>query len=110
MISLFTSLKLVCILKLVCMQNMRNSSRQGLSALPSRSLLIFYQLYTYPFLIQMKEVITDKMQLSDSSLRLLLATQAYSMGTDCPNVRRVVNVGPPNNMESKFTELDTIRL
>jgi superfamily II DNA/RNA helicase len=34
------------------------------------------------------------------SLKLLFATEAYSMGTDAPDVRRVVHAGVPATLES----------
>ena len=41
------------------------------------------------------------MQRTDSKLRLLFATEAYGIGADSPDIRRVVHVGPPNTIESK---------
>lgn len=37
----------------------------------------------------------------DSDLRLLFATEAYSMGTDAPDIRRIVHAGPPHSLESE---------
>ena len=39
------------------------------------------------------------------SIRILLATQAYGMGTDSPNVRNVIHIGPPNTVEGDDLEM-----
>ena len=45
------------------------------------------------------------MQDLDSDIRLLFATDVYGMGTDGPDVRHIVHVGPPTSLEGKTTEL-----
>jgi superfamily II DNA helicase RecQ len=35
-------------------------------------------------------------------IRILFATEAYSMGTDVRDIRRVVHVGAPTSLESKL--------
>ena len=49
----------------------------------------------------MKVCITHAMKKEQSNLRILLATDAYGMGTDAPDVRRVVHLGPPSSLECK---------
>ena len=39
-----------------------------------------------------------------SSLRLVLATIAFGMGIDCPDVRQIVHYGPPGDIESYVQE------
>ena len=51
---------------------------------------------------QLKYIITSAMKDSNNSLRLLLATEAYGMGTDAPDVRRIVHITPPATIESKL--------
>ena len=53
------------------------------------------------FMFQMKTKITHSMQDPNGSVRLLFATEAYGMGADSPNVRRILHVGPPSTLESK---------
>jgi ATP-dependent helicase YprA (DUF1998 family) len=36
------------------------------------------------------------------SVRLLLATEAFGMGTDVRDIRRVVHIGPPKCREGKI--------
>lgn len=52
---------------------------------------------THNFYLKMK-----KKQFTSSHLKLLFATEAYSMGTDAPNIRRIIHFGPPSSLESKF--------
>ena len=37
----------------------------------------------------------------DGHIRLLFATEAYGMGADAPDVRRIIHIGPPASLESK---------
>ena len=46
-----------------------------------------------------KEAISD-LFTKKSQLRVFVATVAFGMGTDCPNVRQVIHVGPADDMES----------
>lgn len=39
-----------------------------------------------------------------SALRIICATVAFGMGIDCPDVRRIVHLGPPNDIESYIQE------
>ena len=50
----------------------------------------------------MKENITKVMKIPDGHIRILLATEAYGMGADAPNIRRIVHIGPANSVESKI--------
>ena len=51
----------------------------------------------------MKEQTGAAMASPDGPIKLLFATEAYSLGADAPNVRRIVHVGPPGSLESKFS-------
>ena len=42
------------------------------------------------------------MQQDSGTIRLLFATEAYGMGIDVSDIRHIVHVGPPNNIESMF--------
>lgn len=50
----------------------------------------------------MKSKITEAMQDSESQLRLLFCTEAYSMGADPSKVKNVIHIGPPKHIESRF--------
>ena len=51
----------------------------------------------------MKSAISESMKEPNGCVRLLLATEAYGMGADAPNVRHVIHIGPPSSIESKYT-------
>ena len=54
------------------------------------------------FSFQMKKDITNRMQECGGDLRVPLATEAFGMGTDAPDVRHIIHVGPPMTTESKY--------
>jgi len=51
----------------------------------------------------MKEAVGRDMANPQGDIKLLFATQAYSMGTDSPNIARIIHIGPPKNIESKLS-------
>jgi ATP-dependent DNA helicase RecQ len=40
----------------------------------------------------------------ETQLRLVIATVAFGMGIDCPHVRQIIHVGPPDNLEAYIQE------
>jgi len=48
---------------------------------------------------EMREVLLKEFCKSGSRLRLLIATTAFGMGVDCPDISRVINWGCPNTLE-----------
>ena len=51
--------------------------------------------------MQVKKTIVKDMTDPDGRIRLLFATEAYGMGADAPDVRRIIHIGPPSSLESK---------
>ena len=49
----------------------------------------------------MKEKVLESMGAS-GAIRLLFATEAFSMGTDSPNISRVIHFGVPKTIECKY--------
>lgn len=45
---------------------------------------------------EMKEKILESFKTEGGKLRLLMATSAFSMGVDCPDISNVVHFGPPS--------------
>ena len=44
----------------------------------------------------MKEKTVHKMRDPMGAVKLLFATESYSMGTDAPNIRRIIHFCPPH--------------
>ena len=65
----------------------------------SEDLLITRLIYLS---IQMKKTIVPDMGDVSGKIKLLFATEAYGMGADAPDVRRIVHIGPPTSLESKI--------
>ena len=55
---------------------------------------------TYP---STKDIIMKRFT-STSSLRVVIATIAFGMGVDCPDVRQVIHWGPPSDIEMYVQE------
>ena len=51
-----------------------------------------------------KEIILKQFRNPSSCLRIMIATIAFGMGLDCPNVRRIIHWGLPPDIESYLQE------
>ena len=67
------------------------------------SFTIFTHSNIWFVLFQAKKLIAEDMASKDGEIKLLLATEAYGMGVDTPDIRRIVHAGPPCTLESKCT-------
>lgn len=54
------------------------------------------------FYLKTKGKTVHKMCDPPSHLKLLFAMEAFSMGNDAPNIRRIKHFGPPSSLESKL--------
>jgi len=52
----------------------------------------------------MKKKVLASFMTTDSKLRIVIATTAFSMGIDCPDIRNVVHHGPPTSIEQYVQE------
>lgn len=52
----------------------------------------------------MKNAILSAFCSSTSKLRVVVATTAFGMGLDCPNVRKVIHWGPSGDIEQYLQE------
>ena len=69
--------------------------------LPKFRLLDMYTACTHP---AVKETILQSQPVCDGTLRVIVATIAFGMGLDCPNIRRVIHWGPSGDIESYLQE------
>ena len=53
----------------------------------------------------MRNKVLHSMADPSGSTKLLFATEAYSMGTDAPDIRRVIHAGVPTRLESTISYL-----
>ncbi|XP_046566715.1 ATP-dependent DNA helicase Q1-like, partial [Haliotis rubra] len=60
--------------------------------------------YHAPQVDALKQELSCIFKSPNSHVRLLLATEAYSMGTDAPDIRRVIHIGPPSTLETYLQE------
>ena len=51
-----------------------------------------------------KDTIIHNFVQTDSPLRVVIATVAFGMGLDSPNIRRIIHWGPPADIESYMQE------
>ena len=49
----------------------------------------------------MKDQVVDSMT-EHGTIRLLFATEAFSMGTDSPNISRIIHFGVPKTIECMY--------
>lgn len=70
------------------------------SVLPFRLL----DLFTAASTPEMREEILKEFCKPDTYLRLIVATTAFGLGVDCPDITRVINWGAPSTMEELIQE------
>ena len=64
-------------------------------------LVDMFTACTHP---EVKSDILQQFCIPDSKLRVVIATIAFGMGMDCPNVRRIIHYGPPSDLEQYIQE------
>ena len=65
----------------------------------------YVTMYTRASTEKMKEMVVDQFSKQNSSLRLIIATAALSMGVDFPDVRQVIHWGIPSTIEQYVQEI-----
>ena len=56
-------------------------------------------MYTRASTQQMKEKVMSLFSKMGGTLRIVIATAAFSMGVDCPNVHQIIHWGTPTRTE-----------
>ena len=61
-------------------------------------------IYTRASLPEMNEEVLMSFKQPESKLRIVIATLAFFMGIDCPNIRQIIYFGQPNPLEEYVKE------
>ena len=61
-------------------------------------------MFTRVLTNEKKDEVLQSFSKTDSVLRLVVATTAFGMGIDCPNIRRIIHWGVPSNLEEYVQE------
>ena len=61
-------------------------------------------IYTKASKAEMKEKVLSSFKQVAGKLRVVIATTAFSMGIDCPDIRQVIHYGPPSCIEEYVQE------
>jgi ATP-dependent DNA helicase RecQ len=64
----------------------------------------FVDMYTATTHPSVKEKLVSTITSRHSTLRIVIATIAFGMGLDCPNIRKVIHWGVPSDIESYLQE------
>lgn len=75
--------------------------REAMKISPEDVTQIMNAVFQYhaPSTTKTKEKTVHKMCDPPSHLKLLFAMEAFSMGIDAPNIRRIKHFGPPSSLE-----------
>ena len=73
-------------------------------AAPDLSRFRLVELFTACTQKSVKDSILESFSNPDGMLRVVIATIAFGMGLDCPNVRRIIHWGPSNDVEAYIQE------
>ena len=65
--------------------------------------------YTRASTKEMKEKVLSSFVSMTSTLRVVIVTTAFSMGSDCPNIRKVIHFGTPGTIEEHAQETGCAR-
>ena len=55
-------------------------------------------MYTQVISDEMKKKVLESFMTKGGKLRLLIATSAFSMGVDCPDIHNIIRFGPPSSV------------
>ena len=64
---------------------------------PEHRLVDMFTSGTHP---DVKDKILNSFKHPSATLRIVVATIAFGMGIDCPNIHQIIHVGPPSDIES----------
>ena len=71
---------------------------------PDLAMFRLVDMFTSCTRPDVKDTVLKSFSRTDSHLRVVIATVAFGMGLDCPNVRRVIHWGPSEDIELYLQE------
>ena len=71
---------------------------------PDLHVFRLVDMYTRASLLEMNQKVMASFKTPGSKLRIVIATIAFAMGVDCPDIRQVLRYGPPNLVEEYVQE------
>lgn len=74
------------------------------SGYPNTSKYRLVDMYTRVSTTEKKEEVLKSFCVVDGTLRIVIATTAFGLGIDCPDIRRVIHWGLPTNFEEYVQE------
>ena len=82
---------------------MGDEIREPVSA-PDLARYRLVDMFTACTTTNVKDAILKSFSCTEGRLRIVIATVAFGMGLDCPNIRNVIHWGPPADFESYIQE------
>jgi len=74
------------------------------AGLPNLLGVRLVDLFTAASKPEMREMVLREFCRADTSLRLIVASSAFGLGVDCPDISRVIHWGAPNTLEDLVQE------
>ena len=71
---------------------------------PNLSEFRLVEMFTSCTNSEIKNKIIESFTKEDSTLRIVCATVAFGLGINCPNIRQVIHLGTPDDVESYIQE------
>jgi len=71
---------------------------------PNLSGFRLVDMFTAVLKTEKKEEVLESFAKSGGKLHLIIATTAFGMGIDCPDIRRIVHWGMPSTLEEYVQE------
>ena len=71
---------------------------------PDLHIFRLIDMYHSAATVDMRSKIVKSFCTAGGKLRMVICTTAFGLGIDCPDVRRVVHWGPPNDLDSYVQE------
>ena len=71
---------------------------------PHLSPFRLVDMYTRVLTVEKKTEVLESFSKVNGKIRLVVATTAYGMGVDCPDIRRIIHWGSPSTIEEYVQE------